>query len=52
MTHDRAVDPKVSDIESGEEGPCLTDAAHTAALDEPLVFGFAATLRSERIPQR
>jgi hypothetical protein len=39
-------------IESGEGGPCLTDAAHAAALDEPLVSGFAATLRSERIPKR
>jgi hypothetical protein len=26
-------------IESGEGGPCLTDAAHAAALDEPLAFG-------------
>jgi hypothetical protein len=25
-------------IESGEGGPCLTDAAHEAALDEPLVL--------------
>jgi hypothetical protein len=26
-------------IESGQGGPCLTDAAHAAALDEPPAFG-------------
>jgi hypothetical protein len=40
-----------ANTESGQGGPCLTDAAQKAALDEPLVF-VAATLRSERIPQR
>jgi hypothetical protein len=40
-----------ANTKSGHGGPCLTDAAQEAALDEPLVF-VAATLRSERIPQR
>jgi hypothetical protein len=44
------VHPK-ENTKSGQGGPCLTDAAQEAALDEPLVF-VAATLRSERIPQR
>jgi hypothetical protein len=31
---------RASNIESGEGGPCLTDAAHVAALDEPFVSGW------------
>jgi len=35
-----------ANIESGEVGPCLTDAAHEAALDEPFVACRYAVIRT------
>ncbi len=36
-----------ANIESGEAGPCLTDAAHETALDEPFAARRYAVIRTD-----
>src|SRR5579863_9898471 len=49
MQHRRArreLSRPISNTGSGQGGPCLTDAAHEAALDEPLVARRYAVIRT------
>jgi hypothetical protein len=46
-TSRRARSHRMSNTESGEVGPCLTDPAHEAALDEPLVTRRYAVTRTD-----